>query len=891
MPGFKNYGPNVSEQPQSTTTGGQFSSEDRAYESVIIQEDAPVIDWEMNLRTDVSSDQGLRLGTQRQIPSCFLTGDFLERSDILGSYVMIAPAGGDENVFNIRAQNLVANGWNIRFLFSGTSSAGMNRITLPIPPLAGTRTDFVFLEIWRALIRPTPSVANKSPTGLICRNGNVKAPDVVNLTDDLIDPVFAAESNIRVQIQYRYRVVSGIDVFAYPDGLDSPALTARTVSDFTGPGADGNATAYLYSSVDEDKSLWRAGTGDAISATALGTVDGFMYAIPICAVFRRNSGAFDRTLNMNGGALIAALTSDRPDGLFSDQIIAEDIKDMRKGCARDYGDVLQKVVQQLLDNALSTEAEISSQGTEGTAFLFRDDLGTATHPGNPDRVRRSFSDRNITENIVARVDTGGVPVAFVDFDLSNFRVAWEAAGFNTLAAAPVGTEFISALKIRFIDPVAMTDVDAIAAGLIASVTFLVNVGPGYDRARVTFTAPQSGKEVHAELAITYPGGNGLTRNVLIGRDVWAPSAAAIAPWVDGFLFTPTSDVNRFHLDPSLWTVDPGHREVFIKLHANPQTVVFFTDAIDHLFLWERLDGTSISITDGINAPYFTTNYTANTAYTQVILSGGVPVPAGTAVTVVYQSFRPLPEVAGPPADSYQVFYDTRAIQSLLPPAGTQTLKLIPRKVSDHLYIISRGSGSPDDATSPSIGDIVPYIQPGAQIPIGLLPSVLYPESILNSGSDVAVGNPSVEVAPFTFVPVPVYRSLNGFLKTSAQVNYEPNPAEVTLHRDAPDQVIDADGRRFWPKSDNGSIPVRRPYVSGIDSIDIRRRKIVLPVIMELKEDFPTIGKKGTTLLIIITRYADFDNLNNVVLLDSLNDSSAAVYRVRGNLMNPQRTDP
>ena len=292
MSGFKDLGPGVSQSPADTSTGGAFSGEEKAYETVVIQDDKPVIDWEMNLRSGIKSDHGLRLNNQRLSPSCFLDGDFLENPSVIGSFSMLTAVGGNENKFNLRAQNAIINGWSVRVEYSDITTVNLNEIDLGTPPATGSRIDLVIVEVWRALLSAAPSVANKSGTGLILRHGNVKAPDGVNLTDDLIDPNFGAESSARVQIQYRIRVITGVDVLSYPDGLDDPAVFANTVSDFTGPGADGTVTALNYSPVSGDNGLWRAGTGDAAGVTALGTVDGYMYAVPLCAVHRRNSTAF-----------------------------------------------------------------------------------------------------------------------------------------------------------------------------------------------------------------------------------------------------------------------------------------------------------------------------------------------------------------------------------------------------------------------------------------------------------------------------------------------------------------------------------------------------------------------------------------------------------------------
>lgn len=870
MPGYRNYGSNVSQSPQDTGTGGQFSGEDRAYESVIIQENAPVIDWEMNLRGEVSSDYGLRLGSQRLMPSCFLDGDFLERPDVLGSYVMLSPVVGNENLFRLRVQNALINGWHVRVDYTDSPTAGLNDVQLNAPPVAGTRTDLVILEVWRALVTAAPSVANKSPTALILRNGNVKAPDAVNLTDDLIDPTYALESNARVQIQYRLRVIDGVDVISYPDGLTDPTVFANSVSDFTGPGADGAATAYNFAAVPGDGGLWRAGTGDAVSAAAIGSVDGYMYAVPVCAVARRNTGVFDKDTNLNGGTLIVSGTSSRPDGLFSDQVVAEDVLDLRRGLARDFQEVMDKMVQQALDNTLSTQLEISVAGPAGTSFLAREDVGSGTSFGFSDGVRRHFSDRAVTEAVIARADLG-VAVGSVDFDLSALLLSWASGTVNLLTSAPTGTTIVGFGRIRVVQPALSTDEDMLDSGssiYVSASELRVNIGPQIDQLHLDFNTPTTvATTVYVELFISYESGHGTSRNMTAGHELWI--RGTLPAWVDTTFMTATSDATRTSLSASLWAADPSHRELATHFQSVAQAgVTFYTVATDTLLIWERLNGDPITITDGVNAPYATTNYTSNTAYTIVQLTGGVPIAAGNAVSVDYVAYRAIPPVGVAPDDTYNFFYQTAAIQSLLPPAGTQTLNLIPRLISKQLFVIGASTGSPDYP--------FPYGTPGEQIPVAALPAPDFPESRIDGPADISVIG---------------FGANSGFLQLPVYVPYVPNPGQVTLYRDAPDAVTDAEGRNFWPKSDSGTPAVYSPTAFGPELATALAHKVVLPMLAELKSDFSSIGRQGTLVLVLLTNWLGFDPDNSVVITPVVDSSGAGVFRVRGHMLNSRRVDP
>lgn len=972
--GYRKYGTGVSESPQPVTSGGAYSGDDRSYESLIVQANAPVIDWEMNLRSQIGADYGLRRAAQKWMTSCWLGGDFLERSDPSGSFTYPAATAGNQNQFSVLADNVVLNGWNLRVEYGSTSAAGQNLVTLPTPPSSGARADLVILEAWRALIVAAPSVANKSPTSLILRNGNVRAPDAVNLVDDLIDPNYGVASNARVQVQYRLRVVPNVNLASFPDGITDPTVVANSVSDFSGPGADGSPTVYGYSSSPDDKGMWVAGTGDSTSAGALGTADGLMYAQPVAAVLRRNSTAFDRLSNVNGGGLIVSAVSGRPDGLYSDQVVATDVVDLRRFCSTDYEEIMEKAFQQVLDNSMSTRGGASDLGTVGTSFLYEDNLGTSGHAGNPDGVRRYFSDRGVTETVVALHVAGGLPETVITFQLSALRLPWNAAATNVQAQAPSGTNisFLSALRISS----SAGDYDALdpsSPSFATSVVFSSTVS-GTDTVSVTLSSSVTNVNVYAELAVEYPPGFGLSRNVLGEVQLWA-ATAGIPGWMSTSSWVATSDGTRSSIpdqattsfDGSQQWVDPGHREQalrhrtisvsatayslqtpalivgidtsfssdtttnhtlmvrdnpssgfssfvvtsgpttpktvirddmnahFVSLSLNLVASVVGTnqveiagtsgyaevDTVAHgstlstavgfsaagqssgssaVMIPERLTGDAITVNDGTNS-YSTTNYTLNTAYTLVQLN--FPLSAATAVSVSYNAYRPAPIVSS--GNAYNSFYTSSFIQSLLPPSGTQTLRLVPKAVGRTMSVIAAGPGSPDSA--------FPYSAPGDQVAVGALPAPDFPESLLDAPCDVELQNFGINT---------------GFLQLVPFVPYSPNPGQVTLYRDGADVVTDAEGRNFWPKSDSGSPPVYSPTVYSQELAYGRRHKTAYPVLMELKDDVPSIGQKGMLVLVVFSSWSGYDPDNTMTLTPVAGDSAAAVYRVRGNALSPRR---
>jgi hypothetical protein len=852
---YRNFGTGVSQTPQNISAGDQFSGEDRAYETVVIKSDAPVIDWEQNLRTGVSNDFGYITSNQRSLPSCWLTGDFSETPDISGSYVFLAPVVGSENRFRLRSSFLQVNGWTINFEFSGTSTSGLNEIVLPAPPGGATRSDLVILEVWRALISVSPSVTNKSATGLILRHGNVKAPDAVNLTDDLIDPNFLSESSKRVQIQYRYRVITGVNADTFPDGFGDPLVVANTVSDFTGPGADGSATILAYAQHPNDHGLWIAGTGSAANATTLGTVDGFMYAIPISFVFRRNTTAFSRTLNMNGGSLVVSAASTRPDGLFVDQIVIDDIKDLRKTVNFDSFQFLQKGTQQLLDNSLPSNHETVS-GAAGTAMIIQDSTDVGQHIGATNYIRTKFSDRAVTEQAVLRFDVPGVATPSVAFAMGALPIA-----HGTATDVVIGTPgtFNSILSITSASiPAGGNDVMVFGAGVndISSIVMT----PTTLTINFNTTAPLL-RALMVWVTIDYPSNIGLERNIVDEHQVWTPNSGGgvgqLPIWADAAQLSPApvpSDALRSNLVTSRWTMDRLHRELTATLITTDQTITWPTSNTNDITIPDRVDSI-VSLNGGALAPGA---ITVNTAYTTISFAPAVVPPAG--ITVIYKAIRPFPNVAG---GNYHVFTQSRAIQSLDVPAGNQTIRLIPRAILNEMVVITVGSGSSDFS--------YPYTAPSTQISVASTPGANFPEALLDSASLVEIAGAQINT---------------GFLQLGTIVPYSPSANEVVLERLVGDSDLDSEGRHFWARgSTSFYLPAgfAPPLVSG------KRHKTAFFALMELSADYATIGRKGTILLVAFSKFhTALDAKNDVTMLTVPSDSGASLYRLRGNILNPRR---
>lgn len=556
-----------------STVSRHLPAEDRSWDEVVGQSGKPFLDSEVNLQQEIGREITRRLYSET-VPSGWLRGPgaFNPASDF--SF----PGSSDLNSFYMNRRTALVAGMPVVVEYTGTATANRNIIELEAATAfdggssSFKRTDFVFLEVWRALVSddanstgsiqlvdnasvagttltidasglPTPGpvtvltegvdflaggsaaatiaalrpvvdalgdvtayvdpsssdtliiqaalsgtpgngivistgapavwtlsamttipsdTPNKPTPDTIYRHGNVLADSSVNLPDEIADPVIGTETTKRVQVQYRIRTTGdaeGVNFATEADGFKNANVLAQgydanasgvagypfVPADNTSTSANSDATA--YGQVDDG--LWIAGDGSSTAAAALGTVDGFVYAIPIAFVHRRNDGydgvtyfGFDPAQNANGalsyshGLLtnthinksIPANESDRPDGLFHDVIVPTDVQDLRRHVfpgGTDLSAELRRQMQLVLDGTLATWAIDGSDkqtigdgtGDISTQFLVCNEVGRSSGGGTVsgdttrgvtigdfDHVRRRFGDHPVVERVVFEFD-------------------------------------------------------------------------------------------------------------------------------------------------------------------------------------------------------------------------------------------------------------------------------------------------------------------------------------------------------------------------------------------------------------------------------------------------------------------------------------------------------
>lgn len=851
----KNYGPAVS---------GYDVPEGRAWETVVFEAGKPVLDRELNLGQDVDGGAA-QAGLRRAMPSGWLSDDYLTTSSATSAIFSSLAVANTVQIPNGLLAHV--NGWIVKV--QHTNITGSNRLNLGAGPagVSAQRTDLVFLEVWRRLISASPSTVGKSVAARIWQEGNVAtdpANDLaLNYPDDILDVVLGSETTKRVQIQYRLRGFSNVNLFSFPYGLDDPGVLANSVpASAAVPNGVATAFPYMNQSANGDPGLWIAGDGNP--ANTLGTVDGYMYAIPLFAVVRRNTTAFDRRLNQNGGVASPG-PSDRPDGLFSDMFVSNDVVDLRQGVSStgwNYPELLDKNFNFLLDNNLRSEIGDTSPfggGCRGTTLFMANEIGiTNAHGGNGvttgttgsgaligefDAIRRRFSDRSVFETITVTVQAplgGWLAGSVVTIDPTALEV-YPYAAFNWSSYAPATVRFLDVVAARWTGATApLKNVNAIP--WILSITDLgespivpltVTIAAGIGGLGLT------NEPLYVTLVVGYPTGVGMSHTPLstysfaVNNPGQLPAGAPVS-------FSTIANQ----------AVDAPHREVWLEYVTVNLVLNMAADtggASNTIRLPERAQ-TIVSITRNA-VPVVGTLDSTGRIITLVVASA-----PGDNLVVTYAALRPMPQND----EQITVYFQSAAPQTARNALLTGSLTVIPKYVGKAMFALTTGSGSQDEGYPFSQA----YVQTG-----GIFPS----NAVVYSGESELSGHADISVADFN--------AETGLLSLPVYVPMVANPDSLTFTRGLGD--IDIEGRTYFKTVPGGYVP--NAYSQDLSNSD--RHKDILPILAELAAD-SALGHRGQLVLILLIRYALFDETNGVFFDANLNNNTttAGVFRIKGNLL-------
>ena len=920
----KNFGPAVS---------GYLDPTGRNWETAVYQAGKPVLDKELNLQQDVDGGQA-EAGIRRAMPSGWIADDFLATSDPVGGvFVQNATSLNLQMV-----QGLVAhvNGWLLKIQHTGTINT--NTLLLSAGPSGNgaARTDLVVLEVWRMLISASPSTVGKSASGRIWQQGNVStdpANDVsLNFADDILDTNVGSESTKRVQIQYRLRVIPGVDLFGHPYGMNDPAVVANTVPpNATTPNGTTTAFSYANQSANGDPGLWLAGDGNP--ANGLGTVDGYMYALPLIGVFRRNTSSFDRILNQNGGAATPG-PSTRPDGLFQDVVASKDVVDLRLGVSPvgwNLSEVLTKNFNLMLDDNLRTQwmnDTFGGGGTAGAVVMWADEIGPFPSDGagpligNFDAARRRFSGRSIYETVTVEIPVplgGWVNGATITIDPTALPI-YPYAAFNWSSYAPATVVITDIKHFWWIGATGKKTVEA-----TQFVQGITNLGALPTAAMVVTFGTLTGigltnESLFVDLVIAYPTGVGLTRTpvstygsnsfALTGGSLPGTAPVSFSAFANQAIDTTHREVQLEYTTGTLSVTqaantDSGTAASVVLLAGTTATITGLSGMYPALVGQQLtfsaaasggnngtftivgfISATSVQVTNASavapDANNGTIHWTLLSGFFRLperattisnVLKNGVAIAgsvtldssgriasftngaddtvSGDTLQYTYTAIRPMPQNN----EQMTVYYDTASQQTF---RVASTLQVIPKMVSGELYVLTTGAGSQDEGYPWPLG----YVQTGGVWPNST--NTYNGESDLSARADVAITE---------------FNATTGFLRLPVLVPMVANPEQLSFMTPG----VDVEGRSFF-KAVPGGTYIPNAYSQGL--ANAVRHKNLLPVLCELAAD-STLGFRGQLVLILLVRYALFDEINGVFFNSdqTVNTTVASVFRIKGNLLN------
>ena len=268
----------------------------RNFSMIAFQQAKPLLDSELNLSQQVQNT--LRAEAVRKL----LSPGLLSATTITG-------VTDKKNTLRLSGATANVNGWLIN-LYGANRSDNQSDITFAEAPYSGTREDLAYVEAWFEEVAPSGSPEDDDES--VYKYGGLASGTMPN---DLQDPTAGDETSRRIQLRWNIRTVSDVDFTTYSKGVDNGTRVKAK-------GGASSDTGYTFGSVGDG--LYRAGDGSSSACTALKCVDGYVYAIPLFRVHRRNQTAYNKTDNPYGapayssGTVIAS-------GLYHDVIAAEDV--------------------------------------------------------------------------------------------------------------------------------------------------------------------------------------------------------------------------------------------------------------------------------------------------------------------------------------------------------------------------------------------------------------------------------------------------------------------------------------------------------------------------------------------------------------------------------------
>ena len=332
----------------STGFSRVLTPQQRNFSMVAYQQAKPLLDSELNLTQQIQNK---------------LRADILRTLMKPGIITLSTTTNVTDKKNTLRIGNAAAhlNGWIIQ-MYGQNRSDTQSDIVFPEAPNNGTREDLAFMECWFEEVAPTGSPEDDSES--VYKYGGVNSGTVAN---DILDATAEDETTRRIQLRWNIRAVTDVNFTSSPKGMtDSSRVKAR----------GGNASDADYSFTAVGDGLYRAGDGTSAACTALHCVDGYVYAIPLFRVHRRNKTAYDATENPYGAPAYGSGVEINT-GLYHDIVDARDVTPLYPVAtaypqASDQASdkaILQEIFQQVHQQASELEAWKTQRNQQGVTTI------------------------------------------------------------------------------------------------------------------------------------------------------------------------------------------------------------------------------------------------------------------------------------------------------------------------------------------------------------------------------------------------------------------------------------------------------------------------------------------------------------------------------------------
>jgi hypothetical protein len=495
--------------------------------------------------------------------------------------------------------------------------------------------------------------------------------------------------------------------------------------------------------------------------------------------------------------------------------------------------------------------------------LHADELGDdtlknlgGTDIGHHDAVRRRFSDRPIIEHPLIRRAPLAVNWAEdeeIEIDLSTFDPYpfTLVSPINVAALAPAGTTITDILGTYFDGP--------LGGATGKTQAFFKEIRDlGTNFVTLVLAAPPAGitnEDMWIEVEIAYPHGIGLT---------FTPYENFGDHYKGDGSGTYSIDENNIGLrpadcdEPNQIEFNHTNRELQDLYITVAQTVNVTSEDTLTVILPERvLTVVSVEETGGGGFKTVDPSFIPNDPERKIPILPATPL-SGNAVNVevIYIAIRTWPPITG---YFHTIYYHSRALQAIRDTQLPVSLAYRVVYVLPYVYALTAGTGS--------FGTPYPFETPGHHIAVNQVTYFFFGEHDLDSPLDIFTDD---------------FDADSGFMRVIQSIPFIPL-SSATLTRTA---VVDIDNehRAFYP-----TVPSieYKPAAFGKNLSFPQRHKVFFPVIAELLTDY-AFAAKNSLVMLVFSRWSNFDAENSIRFSATDNTSCAAVYRLKGNLLLNRR---